>query len=332
MARCCSLGAGLIQALDENVMITDITEKYVISSLGWADKSSLWVLNTDSEKVEQIRLNDAKYFSLHPGKENHFAVVHHFDNPRLEISAHSASAPALPLAHITITDSEQRFEGESSVWKHLQKAYVSYYVHQGEGAFWLFLIDPVGQQVTLQQFKWYDDSYDQGYQGIIGVVEVPHQDLLLISVQRDSHPVLYDPRLGQPVRKINLADRRGNPRLRFRSKANELWADDYDTLLKIDPADWTVKASRMLQGGAAGTRQFIGEFEFNADESLCAVARPFSGDIIALDTRTFKIRSRCQTGSEPLAVTVLKDGRVFARDWKTGSLLKGRLKRSFFNR
>jgi hypothetical protein len=314
----------------KTVMLRDITEKHIISSLGWADKSSLWVLNTDSEQVEQVRLSDANYLSLHPGNENHFSVVHHFDNNRLEISVHSASAPERPLANITLTDSEQRFEGESSVWEHLQKAYVSYFVHQGESAFWLFLIDPVRRQVSLQQFEWYDSSYDQGYQGILGVIEVPNQNLLLVSVQRDSQPVLYDPHQRRVVRKIRLADRGGNPRLRFRSKVNELWADDYDTLLKLNPADWTVQQSKRLQGAAAGMARFIGEFEFNGDESLCAVARPFSGDVIALDTRSFKVRYHCKIGGEPLEVAVLKDGRVFARDWKTGSLLKGRLKRSFF--
>lgn len=311
-------------------MLRDITEKHIISSLGWADKSSLWVLDTESEEVEQFPLSGASYLSLHPGKENHFSVVHHFDNNRLEISAHSAFTPEQHLANITLTDSEQRFEGESSVWGHLQKAYVSYFVHQGESAFWLFLIDSVRQQVSFQQFEWYDNSYDQGYQGIIGVVEVPEQNLLLVSVQRDSHPVLYDPHQRRIIRKISLADRGGNPKLRFRSKANELWADDYDTLLKLNPNDWTVQQRKRLQNAEARTAQFIGEFEFNRDESLCAVARPFSGDVIALDTRSFKIRYRCKTGGEPLEVALLKDGRVYARDWKTGSLLKGRLNRSFF--
>jgi hypothetical protein len=299
-------------------MLMDITEKHVISSLGWVEKSSLWVLNTDSEQVEQFRLSDASYLSLHPGKENRFSVVHHFDSNRLEISAHSASIPERIVSKITLTDSEQRFEGESSVWGHLQKAYVSYFVHQGESAFWLFLIDPVRQQVSLQQFEWYNNSYDRGYQGIIGGVEVPEQNLLLLSVQRDSNPILYDPHQRRVIRKISLANRGGNPRLRFRSKANELWADDYDTLLKLNPTGWTMQQSKRLQDGAAGTAQFIGEFEFNSDESLCAVARPFGGDVIALDTSSFKIRYRCKTGGEPLEVALLKDGRVFARDWKTG--------------
>jgi hypothetical protein len=84
-----------------------------------------------------------------------------------------------------------------------------------------------------------------------------------------------------------------------------------------------VKQSKRLQDTATGAAQFIGEFEFNKDESLCAVARPFSGDVIALDILTFEIRYCCKTGGQPLKAVLLKDGRVFARDWKIGALLKG---------
>jgi hypothetical protein len=177
--------------------------------------------------------------------------------------------------------------------------------------------------VSLQQFDWYDNAYDHDYQGIVGVTEVPERELLLVSVQRDSHLVLYDPHQRRLIQKISLAGRSGNPGLRFRSKARKLWADDYDTLLKLDSKDWSVKESRRLQDAATGTAQFIGEFEFNKDESLCVVARPFSGDVIALDTLTFEIRYHFMTGGQPLKAVLLKDGRVFARDWKTGALLKG---------
>jgi hypothetical protein len=311
-------------------MITNFTEKYVISSLGWVDKGSLWILDTDTEKIDLDQQSDAKYLSLHTGKEDYFSVLHHFESNQLRISAHSASEPERAISNIFIEDSKFRFEGNKSVWQYLPKAYVSFYAHRGIADFWLFLIDFVNQELNFQQFEWFDDSYDKGYQGIVGVTEVPDSELLLVSVQRDSHPVLYDPRNRQMIRKINLAGGYGNPTLRFRSQANELWADDYDTLLKLNPTDWTVKESKRLQDASEGVSQFIGQFEFNSDESLCAVARPLSKDVIALDTRTFKIRYQCKIGGEPLQVAILKDNRIFARDWQTGELLKGDLKRTFF--
>jgi hypothetical protein len=41
-----------------------------------------------------------------------------------------------------------------------------------------------------------------------------------------------------------------------------------------------MRQAQEAQDADAGTAPL--EFEFNNDESLCAVARPFSGDVIAL--------------------------------------------------
>jgi len=85
-----------------------------------------------------------------------------------------------------------------------------------------------------------------------------------------------------------------------------------------------------VQGGTAGLdRQFNGSFAFNGDETLCAVARPFSGDVVALDTARFKVTHACRLGRQPLLVALLSDGTVWARDWKTGDVLKGTLKRKW---
>jgi hypothetical protein len=62
------------------------------------------------------------------------------------------------------------------------------------GPYWkdfcLLQVAPQVGRLELQQFDWYSDGYEKGYQGIIGVVEIPNDDLLIISVQRDSHSVL----------------------------------------------------------------------------------------------------------------------------------------------
>jgi hypothetical protein len=115
----------------------------------------------------------------------------------------------------------------------------------------------------------------------------------------------------------------------FRRKANEVWADDYDTLIRLDPETWRIRDSVLLQGASNGCRQFIGTFAFNDDESLCAVPRPFSGDVIALNTSKFKVTHTCTLGDQPLLVSLLSDGTVWSRAWKTGELLRGSLKRKW---
>jgi len=69
-----------------------------------------------------------------------------------------------------------------------------------------------------------------------------------------------------------------------------MWASDYDTIVKVDRSSWQVRDVCRLQSAAAGTMQFIGDFTFDPDETVCAVARPFSGDVVALDPSTMKVR------------------------------------------
>ncbi len=80
-----------------------------------------------------------------------------------------------------------------------------------------------------------------------------------------------------------------------------------------------------LGGSTDQTGGFIGGWTFNRDRSICVVGRPFAGDVIGLACDSFEITHRAALGRQPLDVAVLSDGRVFARDWKTGDPLSGRL-------
>jgi hypothetical protein len=57
---------------------------------------------------------------------------------------------------------------------------------------------------------------------------------------------------------------------------------------------------------------------------MCCIARPQSGDIVAVDDR-LKIRRRARLGRQPQEAVELANGDVIARDWKTGDLLRGRM-------
>ena len=104
---------------------------------------------------------------------------------------------------------------------------------------------------------------------------------------------------------------------------------DYDTIVKLDPTSWRVVMARHLQGKSwQGANQFIGDIWFNGDETMCVVARPFSADVIVIDPENLKTRFQCQTRQQPLQAVAFADGAVVARDWKTGTLLRGKLKRA----
>src|SRR5262249_558206 len=147
----------------------------------------------------------------------------------------------------------------------------------------------------------------------------------MISVSRSSRVILHDLETGGQRGFVDLANRLGNPKLEFRDERREIWASDYDTLVVIKTEGWRVVRKARLQSAFAGTQQFIGDFSFASDAEICAVARPFSGDVIGIDTATLKINCSAKLGRQPIEVAALRDGDIIARDWKTGDLLRGRL-------
>lgn len=305
-------------------MLIDPEERTIVSSLGWIDGGALWVLDVETgrERTERLGDGDARYLVLHAGQSGHFAVSHHYDAGHLAITVHSFSQPRIALGRCDVSRDGSRIEGHADVWALVPRNYVAYLVQPAWSDFALVTLDPA-KSAALQTFEWYDDSYDKGYQGIIGVIEVPGTSIVIVSVQRSSTPVLYDIMARKKVGELGLSGRSGNPTLCFRKSADELWADDYDTMLKIQPHSWRVIKERRVQEAASGTTQFIGRYVFNSDETVCGVARPFSGDVVGLDPVTLGVKYRAVLGSQPLEAAVLLDGRVFARDWQSGALLGG---------
>jgi hypothetical protein len=304
-------------------MLVDEHGRTVVSSFGWVDQGSLWIFRADTREVETLKISDAKYAVLVPGRQNHFSMVHHFDGTSIEISVHNFSDPGRPLATARIAADGSSLTGDVASWEHVQKFYTAYFVRSPIADSILFRIRPVERQVDMQQLGWYNQDYDKGYQGVIGVTEVPGYDLVLFAVQRSSELVLYDWGSQEKVGGVQLAGRGGNPNPFYRRHENELWADDYDTLVKIDVTSGSILAASLIQSETGSGRQFMGRFAFDRSEKICIIARPFSGDVVGLDPSTFEIRYRCRLGRQPLEAIVLPDNSIVARDWMSGSLLQG---------
>ncbi len=309
-------------------MISNQDRSILISSMGWVDKGSFWCYDVKRSRQESLAFSEAKYLTLHLGKDDYFSIVHHFDGSRLEITAHCLSDPKKVLSKIVILTDKFWFDGDCLVWEKLPAAYTASISKDGITDCVLILVVAESERVDVQKLDWYNETYDKMYQGIIGVVQIPGERNLIISIQRNSQPVVYDPIARQVVGKLSLAGRNGNPDIYFRRTANELWADDYDTILRIGTDNWQIRDTLQLQPAENGmVRQFIGDFAFDPDEKICAVARPFSNDIVGVDTCDFKVKYRCNVGKQPLEIALLPDQSVFSRDWKTGDLLCGRLKK-----
>ncbi len=305
-----------------------MAQRQAICSLGWAHKGSLWVYKIGDASARILTLSDANFLSIKGGRKDFFSVVHNWEGNKIEISAHHHLQPDRSVSSISIQrgafgsdKTETVVRGDNSVWQELPGAYVAFAFND----FHLFLVNRNGD-TSIQTLNWYASSmYDKMYQGIVGVEELPNSHLLIISIPRNSNPVLYDPETGSEVRKLNLAGRLGNPRFCLRASAGELWADDYDHIVKLDARTLNVVATKQLQEDTQGVQRFIGEFSLFRDEGLCLVARPFNGDVIGLDCDSMLQTHRAPLGKQPLLVGLLGEDTVVALDWKTGEFLQGKL-------
>jgi hypothetical protein len=305
-------------------VITNADGTQVVSSLGWVDKGAIWVCTAGELVPRKVVLSDAKYLSIKAGIAGFFAVLHHWDGDRLEISAHTHSEPSRIVSRVSLhriisglpIKPAITFEGDVSVWERLPRAFTGF----AFGDYQLLLTDH-RREGEVQTFTWFDNSYDRGYQGIVDVTEIPDSDLLIVSIARDSTPVLYDPEKKQAVRKLALADRRGNPEFLLRASANEFWASDYDSIVKLDAKTLTTIKAARVQDAPSRTSKFIGNFCFDSNETLCFIARPFSGDAVVLEADSMRQTHRVALGRQPLDIGLLADGTVIARDWKTGDFL-----------
>ncbi len=312
-------------------MISNPKGTTALSSLGWVDHDGLWRFNIASGETDTIPMRTGgRYASLHHLGSDRFAAAHHFDGRRFEVSVRSFSSPGEVLAHAVLEDGENSVAGEPAAWLGVPLLYAEYLHFAPWNDFVLLRISPSTGKFEIQRLQWYNDSFDKEYQGVIDVLALPDDTCALVSVQRSSRLILHDLETGTQKRSIDLGGHGGNPRLALRDSGKEVWARDYDTLVVIGTANWQVLRSARLQNAFTGTQQFIGDFAFAPDQALCAVARPFRGDVVAVDLASLKIKSSAKLGRQPLEAVALPGGKIIARDWKSGDLLLGALERRWF--
>lgn len=298
----------------------------LISSLGWVDHGALWCLDVSTSTIERLPLGtEARYLSLHSSGLGHFSVGHHFDGARFELTVHSFSDPSSVLARAVFKEGQRTVVGDASAWAEVPLLYTDYLGFDPWKDFVLLKIDPSKERIEPQRFEWYDDTYDKGYQGVVGVLELPGEDFAIVSVQRSSRLILHDLNTGMKRGVVNLGGRGGNPKLQFRNAGKEIWASDYDTRVVLQRSDFRVLRGALMQNANAGTRLFIGDYAFARDQDICLVARPFSGDVVGVDPLTLKTKLTARLGRQPLEAAALDGGRIVARDWKTGDTLHGQM-------
>lgn len=320
-------------------MLLSGDERFIVSYGNPDLKGAIWYCDTETEQARFVQLSDF-HTSVSGGRRRDLFCLHESAmQGSFTLSLRPFDRPTEVLATIRYVPNHWSFEGDQVLWPELPR-YIRYADNE------IMVIVPEQQTGHRLGFAWFDFTYDHDYQAICGVTQVPGQDLFIVSIARDSGPVVCDPITGQAIQTLSLADRHGNPKFRFRRNVPELWADDYDTLLRLDSTNYRILDSLRIQPGLTyeemwngqppssthttreWSRAFIGDWCFNASESLCAVARPYSYDVVLLDTATFKVTHRAAVPRPPMRprlpsmpnlergadhVALLSDGRAFVR-------------------
>jgi hypothetical protein len=304
-------------------LISDASTRYVVSNMGWVDHGSLWCFDVATGMESVVGLSEAKHLSIGAGTGvERFSVVHHFGGGRLLVTAHAFREPERALASVDVRGWRPVASGDAQAWAGLPRAHIGYLNDDATGAAGYFVVRIGGGAATVDRLDWFNNAYDQMYQSVIAVAEVPETGESLFGVQRSSDLVLADAVTGVVVRRVALAGRHGNPVPKLRRTAPELWAVDHDTVVRLDRRSWTVTgAFRGQLPGDHGVRMFLGDLWFASDEQLAVVPRPGSGDVLTLDTSSLEVLDQVETGAQPLEALTTPSGDVIARDWKTGRIL-----------
>jgi YVTN family beta-propeller protein len=305
-------------------MIVSPSAGVALSNLGWVDRGSLWLLRTGEIDPEHIELDDAEHLRLAAGtaSDDVFTVAHHYSSAeRCLVTAHLASRPSEVIASVSTDGWKVATVGALSAFAGQKRLHVTYLRGGKFGNGGYFVIDIAESTVRVRRLDWFDDrTYDHGYQSVMSALLIPGQGYLF-GVQRSSELVLCDPTDLAVIRRVRLTGSLGNPTPFLRDTGRELWAVDYDTVVRLDTSSWRVTGEWRGQQDVQGTGMFLGEPWLSPDEDKILVARPGSGDVVALDPATMKVRDQWYTGRQPLACALL-DRQLIARDWKTGDLLR----------
>lgn len=297
-------------------MIVSPDGNLVLSSRRWPDEGALWICSTRTQAIRTVRLSKARWLHLVEGQGGFFALVHRLADGGVLITAHHCATPEEIAGRIMGTGAGLSLDGPLGIWSALPRAFIVTtrpYNGAGQHPFThALVVAPSTGLPELVPLRWYEGNYGPEDQPIETVTQLPGTDLIILSVRSDSAPVLFDLASQTRVGSIPLAGRLGIAQLRFRRTAPELWAIDYDTVLRLEARNWTVLQSRRLQEDVNGKRFYLGDFAFDSLENTACVARPGSADVLLIDTRHLDNIRSLPVVSRPLEVAV-GDDRIFGR-------------------
>lgn len=120
------------------------------------------------------------------------------------------------------------------------------------------------------------------------------------------------------------AEQRGLARVAFHPAANEAWVSAGQAVLVVDRASLRTLAEIAIEPAPRwhrGERISVsaGAVVFSGDGRTAWVARPYSGDVLEIDTRSRKVRNSIALAVDPLELAA-GPGRMYAQGLRNGTV------------
>jgi hypothetical protein len=321
-------------------LLLDRSERWVVAPYHRAQqpwtpaqdqKPAMVVVDVETQEWQTIPWTELETLEPSGPDRELFVFKRRVDDDDLRISLHPFEDPARPISRVTVSASGRAaFEGRRDTWEQVQHTFYYYFgPAPGYGHQSLILLDPEHENVELQRLDWADGWPSDV--AVAGVVQIPGSRDVVISVHHDTfdaRPIIYDTKRQAVVGRISLADTRfgyGQSNPQFLRTRPEAWLKDYDKMQRHRLPSWEIVEARRLQPAKEPSSLFIGASCFNPSESLCAVTRPHSGDVLGIDVDSFRVTHRASTGGQPLDIVLLSDGRIFTLEWYSSDIRTARL-------
>jgi|CXWL01.1.fsa_nt_gi hypothetical protein len=294
-------------------MILNSLRTKIVSSYGWKDRGAFSIVDVRDRSVASFNLECATYITVKIARSNHFVCVHHFNDKKLILTIQSFDAPSEVKGRISIINGQSTFEGNDEVWSLSPRFFIGYF----RGQYSLIEICARNREIFIHPLEWFTlEKYDLGYEAPMDAIEIPAQDYLLISVCRRA-PVLYDLSKKIVSREVFI----GGHNFTFIKQNSEIWATSYDELVKSDIRTLKPILSKIFQPPLNGhSNTAIGDFSFSPDEKFCALARPFSHDILILEPESMNEVARIKSEHQPYQIVMLDNNECVYRDHQKGIL------------
>lgn len=294
---------------------------------GSDQRAHILVADVGTGEQQTIPWGEAEQLEPSDPDRELFVFKRTVDDDDYRISLHPFDAPASPVARVTVSaNGGAAFEGLREAWDRAPRFFYYYFGSApGYGEETLIVLEPGPGTVQLQKLRL-AERWPNGA-GAIGVVQIPGSEKVVVSLHKDTsdaRPIIYDPKKQAVVGRVPLADTRfgyGQSNPQFLRTRQEAWLKDYAIMQRHRLPSWEIAEALRLQS----VNVWIGGSSFNHSESLCAVARPYSGDVLGIDVDSFQVSHRASMGGEPLDVVLLSDGRIFTLEWHSQELRAGRL-------